>query len=183
MKTLTLTAICLLIGISLFGQNNAPTEVFLVRHAEKILSDPTNKDPLLTLEGHARAKTLAKKLRRTGISVIYCTDYQRVKLTAEPLARKKNITIKLYDARNLKGLAKIITEEHQGQKILVVGHSNTVLESIEALGGTRPVATINDNEYDYFFVLTQAQDKKVLVRAEKYGVPSAKQSDGSMKTQ
>jgi hypothetical protein len=66
---------------------------------------------------------------------------------------------------------------------LVVGHSNTVLESIEALGGTRPVATINDNEYDYFFVLTQAQDKKVLVRAEKYGVPSATQSDGSMKTQ
>jgi broad specificity phosphatase PhoE len=146
-----------------------PTIIYLVRHAEKVTTDPANKDPLLTEKGQKRALALAKKLKNQKISAIYCTDFQRIKLTGKPIAEKLNLTIQIYDPKNLKAFADKVLQENKGKKVLVVGHSNTVLETIEALGGKRPITSISDNEYDYFFTVKISVEGLVEVDFERYG--------------
>ena len=53
--------------------------------------------------------------------------------------------------------------------MLIVGHSNTVLETIEALGGTRPVAQLSDDDYDYLFKVVLADGKPTQVNIFHFG--------------
>jgi broad specificity phosphatase PhoE len=172
MKTLFF---CLLFGLNALAQTQEATHIYLVRHAEKITSDPTAKDPLLTEFGLKRAKALAKMFKKIKLDAIYSTDYQRTKLTATPVATKQNITIKMYSPKNLKDWAKGVLEENKGKNILVVGHSNTLLETIEALGGQRPFASIADQEYDYFFRVTIKENQQLEVEVLHYGKPNTNQ--------
>jgi hypothetical protein len=61
-----------------------------------------------------------------------------------------------------------------GKPILIVGHSNTALEIIEAAGGTKPFATIADEEYDNLFLVTIKKNGTAKVRAMKYGTKVVK---------
>ena len=167
MKKLFTLLLVMMIAFHIKAQKS--TTIYLVRHAEKVTTDPANKDPLLTKKGQARALTLAKKLKKQKLSAIYCTDYQRIKLTAQPIAEKQNLTIQIYDPKNLKAFAEKVVLDNQGKKILIVGHSNTVLETIEALGGKRPITTISDNEYDYFFTVEISVAGLVNVKFGHYG--------------
>lgn len=157
------------LALKVVAQTPKPTVIYLVRHAEKITIDAKDKDPLLTQNGLKRAKALAKKIKKIQLSAIYTTDYQRTRLTAEPISQKQNITVQVYDARQIKAFAQKILTENKGQNVLVVGHSNTVLETIEALGGSKPIASITDQEYDYFFRVMVGQDGKVEVELSHYG--------------
>ena len=158
-----------ILGISISAKSQISTIIYLVRHAEKVTLDPADKDPLLTVKGQKRAFDLAKKLKRQKLSAIYCTDYQRIKLTAQPISEKLNRDISIYNPKNLKVFAEKVLQENRGKKVLIVGHSNTVLETIEALGGKRPIATISDNEYDYFFTLKITSNGLVEVDFVHYG--------------
>ena len=161
----------LLIFSALSFQINAqkPTIIYLVRHAEKVTTDPANKDPLLTEKGQKRSLALSKKLKNQSLSSVYCTDYQRIKLTATPIAEKQNLTLQIYNPKSLKAFAEKVMQDNNGKKVLIVGHSNTVLETIEALGGKRPIATISDNEYDYFFTVKIFAEGLVKVEFGHYG--------------
>ena len=167
MKNLFIFLLIFNLSISLKAQKS--TFVYLVRHAEKVVTDPANKDPLLTEQGQKRALNLAEKLKKQKLSAIYCTDYQRTKLTAEPIAEQKNLIVKIYDPKHLNAFAEKILEEHKSKKLLIIGHSNTVLETIEALGGKRPITSISDNEYDYFFTVEIFKEGLVTVKYERYG--------------
>jgi phosphohistidine phosphatase SixA len=158
-----------ILSLSLSMKAQKSTIIYLVRHAEKVTTDPTNKDPLLTDKGQKRALDLSKKLKKQKLSAIYCTDYQRIKLTAQPIAEKRNLTIQIYDPKNLKVFAEKILQDNKGKKVLAIGHSNTVLETIEALGGQRPIAIISDNEYDYFFTVKISVEGLVEVDFRRYG--------------
>lgn len=159
----------LLVGWCFQVNAQNPTIIYLVRHAEKVTTDPTNKDPLLTEKGQKRALELAKKLKAKKLAAIYCTDYQRIKLTAQPIAEKQNTKIQIYDPKFLKVFAEKVLLENKGKKVLIVGHSNTVLETIESFHGKRPVDTIFDHEYDYFFNVKISKDGLVEVETERYG--------------
>lgn len=167
MKILLILFSLLILSISTKAQK--PTIIYLVRHAEKVTTDPTNKDPSLTEKGQKRALDLAKKLKNQKLSAVYCTDYQRIKFTAQPIAEKQNITLKIYDPKNLKAFIEKVLQGNKGKKVLIVGHSNTVLETIEALGGKRPMTAISDNEYDYFFTVKISAEGLVKVYFEYYG--------------
>ena len=143
-------------------------KVFIVRHAEKQSDDPKDKDPLLTDSGALRAIDLMKLLRGEKIDSIFTTDYKRTKLTAFPLADKIGIAIKTYDAAQQKEFAKQLIENATGKKILIVGHSNTVLELVEAFGAEKPVKELTDDDYDYIFEVTIKGDK-AEVKANRYG--------------
>lgn len=145
------------------------TIIYLVRHAEKIVISPTDKDPLLTEKGQKRALDLAKKLNKQKLSAIYCTDYQRIKLTAQPTSKKQNLSLSIYDPKDLKAFAQKVLQENTGKNVLIIGHSNTVLETIEALGGKRPITSISDNEYDYFFTLKISVEGLVEMETARYG--------------
>ena len=146
-------------------------KVWIVRHAEKDLSDPKAQDPDLTPEGYQRAEALMKVLKGQRIDSIFSTDYKRTKLTGFPLADRIGVSIKTYEASKPKLLTNSLKQNAAGKNILIVGHSNTILELIEAFGAKRPVPTITDDEYDYLFSLTIKGDK-IEAKAGKYGKKS-----------
>ena len=144
-------------------------KVWVVRHAEKLTDNPNEKDPHLSQLGVERAEALKKYLGGQKIDSIFSTNYKRTKLTGFPLADKIGINIKAYGPENQKALAKQLKENAKGKKIVIIGHSNTVLDIIEAFGGEKPIKELNEeSDYDYIFALTIKGDK-VSVNVNHYG--------------
>jgi broad specificity phosphatase PhoE len=133
----------------------------VVRHAEKATDDP--KDPSLSDAGQARAERLAVALKGLPLHHAVSTQYRRTQATAAPAAKANGIEVhaKPIDASNsatyAKDLAAHIRQDHAGQNLLLVGHSNTVPELVEALTGTKaePMA---DDEFDRVYVITLPAD-------------------------
>ncbi|PHS75650.1 MAG: histidine phosphatase family protein [Robiginitomaculum sp.] len=144
------------------------TIVYLVRHAEKITGENAGRDPALTNEGEARAETLAGMLREENITKIYSSDYIRTRETAAPTAKVSGVEIEIYDPRDLPTLASLI-QEVKGH-ILVVGHSNTIPETVAALGGVGGSPIFEKSEYDRLYVVTILEDGTVQTDLQRYGV-------------
>ncbi len=161
----------LLIAISVFYWIlcwGSPTVVLLVRHAER--QDGT--DALAIPTGTARAQELAHVLEKSGISAIYTSQATRTQQTAAPTAGLLGITPANLAATDVAGLVSAIRTNHLGQKVLVVGHSDTLPQIIAEFGG--PAVTIGANEYDNFYVLTLCRCRWERVRLAnlQYGAPS-----------
>jgi broad specificity phosphatase PhoE len=115
-----------------------PTTYYLIRHAEKDLSDMSNQNPHLTGTGMQRAQNWAKILKNIHFDAIYSTNYHRTLETAEPIAKALNLDITLYSPNDLK--LKPFMRETNGQTVLIVGHSNTTPMLSNAL--------IKENKYN-----------------------------------
>lgn len=98
MKT-RLISLLLLIFLGL-GQNACDSQetstYYLIRHAEKDRTDPTNKNPHLTEAGHERALKWKKVLSSIEFDHIYSTDYHRTIETVTPIAEAQNLDIEFY---------------------------------------------------------------------------------------
>ena len=123
--------------------------VFLVRHAERA---DNSKDSPLSASGIGRAARLAAMLEDAGITAIYTTEYRRTKETAAPLGRAVHVTPVVVSAADGDALARKVRASGPHDRVLVVGHSNTVPDLIRALGVASPV-TIGEAEYDNLFIL------------------------------
>ncbi|MEJ5993866.1 histidine phosphatase family protein [Pedobacter sp. Du54] len=145
------------------------TKIWVVRHAEKDLSDPKDKDPDLSPEGKERAQALAKYLKGESLDSIFSTNYKRTKLTGYPTADKIGLAIKIYDPAKQKEFAEGLIKNAKGKKMLIIGHSNTVQEILVAFGVAKPVKELTDDDYDYIFLLTLKGDKKD-VKVDRYGL-------------
>lgn len=156
---ISFVAVC---SISLTPAKKEKTTVYIVRHAEKDISDPKHNDPELTEAGRARAKALAKELRSEKFSAIFSTQYKRTMNTVAPLARKFDLPIGFYDPKDPKAIAARVKSNYGGKKIIIAGHSNTVLDLIEAFGVKRPVAELTEEDYDLLFKLTLKGDDTEL---------------------
>lgn len=153
-----------------------PTLVVLVRHAEAA-AQPAD-DPGLTPEGTARAQALIGAV--DGVAAVYTTQYLRTRATAEPLARAQGveITVVEYPSNPMGGggaastyahaLAERIREEHGGQTVVVVGHSNTIPPMVEALGAPSP-GTIEHDRYDNLFIVVLPPGGPARLVRAKYG--------------
>lgn len=112
--------------------NKELTIIYLVRHAEKDMTQSTD-DPELSPEGKRRAEQLQYLLKDVGISRVYSTDTKRTRATAAPLAAGIGKAVEIYGrdsqafAQSLIGMA--------GERILVVGHSNTVPDMLNVFAG------------------------------------------------
>jgi alpha-ribazole phosphatase len=75
------------------------TRLILVRHGETDWNVAGRyqgqADPPLNANGQARAKALAAQLAGTRIEAIYSSDLQRARETAEIIARRLGLTVKL----------------------------------------------------------------------------------------
>jgi 2,3-bisphosphoglycerate-dependent phosphoglycerate mutase len=158
--------------VFLLGQQTVSAQktlkVFVVRHGEKLAIDPKDRDPDLSTEGKDRAEALSKTLKSEKIDSIFATNYKRTRLTGFPLADNIGISVKTYEPNQIKALADAWKKNALGKKLLIVGHSNTVLEIIEAFGGKRPVKELSDDDYDYIFEIT-VRGNKVDVKVSHYG--------------
>jgi phosphohistidine phosphatase SixA len=136
--------------------------VYVARHAERA-EDGTDDDPPISVEGEARAELLAAMLRDARLTHVHTTDTRRTRATATPTAIHHGITPTLYGAGDLDALAALI--RRTPGRHLVVGHTNTVRETVTALGG-EPGGPIDPDEYDRLYVLTLARGETgtVLLR-------------------
>ena len=141
------------------------TTVWIVRHAEKDTAFVNRQDPDLTATGQQRALDLAAYLQNEVIVNVYSTDTKRTRHTAKHV----KAPVEIYNPKNLTGLLDLITQNANGKSVLIVGHSNTVLETIEALGGKRPVMQLTDDDYDYIFKIELEASKPAIVSFFHFG--------------
>jgi len=145
-----------------------PTTLILVRHAEKLIVPPENKDPDLSLAGQTRAQELVRMFSDSGIAAIYATQYKRTQQTVKPLADKLALAVNKVDAKETAELVKQIRSRNAGQVIFIAGHNNSVPEIIAAMGGPK-LPIIPETEYDNLYILTVYSDGPARLIKMKYG--------------
>jgi len=152
---LLLSLVFVLISCQSAEKSSAPesiTTIYLIRHAEKDRSDKENKNPELTEEGKRRAERWAEVLGLSKVDAVYSTNYQRTLQTATPTATRNGIEIQTYEPNNLDidSLAAL----HQGERVLIVGHSNTTPMLVNRALGEERFEWIEDTVSGNLFVLT-----------------------------
>ena len=143
--------------------SSCATNIYFVRHAEK---ENATADTPLSEKGEKRAVALKDRLKDAKIDVIYATDYNRTKSTAKPLSEAigKQVIIYIPDksfSEKLKGF--------KNKNVLVVGHSNTIPETIYDL--TSEIVSISEDDFDYLFIITITKffRTKIKFKTESYG--------------
>lgn len=132
----------------------APQPTYVVRHFDTPAGE---KDPDLTAQGAARAVALAQWFRGKRLCAILVTQYQRTRQTVAPLAASRGIAIQTYDPANPADAVARATASPC--PVLIVGHSNTVPDLVERLGGTRPAPLAHGDFGDLWTVTAGRTDR------------------------
>jgi phosphohistidine phosphatase SixA len=171
MKKITLI---LFLSICSYACSNAipsTTTIYIVRHAEKDISNSKNQDPELSEIGQARVKALNEKLKNQKIDAVFSSKFKRTKQTGAGVAERNGLIIQEYDAHNYKDLSDLVKNKFKNKKVLIIGHSNTVLELIESFGANRPLGALTDDDYDFFFEVKIDHMGKAALSTSQYGKP------------
>jgi broad specificity phosphatase PhoE len=154
---LMLTAAC----ASLASRDALEPDYFVVRH----LNTPEGEqDPDLTEEGRQAAELLARRLTPERPAAIYVSTYKRTQQTAAPLAARLGLTPIVYDPADTPAL---IARVRAGPTpALIVGHSNTVPDIIEQLGGPRPEPLAHGDFGDLWVVSPDGATARVQIQDE-----------------
>ena len=127
------------------------TSYYLIRHAEKVLTNPNNPNPQLTTRGHKRSLEWKKILEKIHFDRIYSTSYYRTLETAKPIADERNIEIQKYDPNDL--FNENFRKNNIGKSILVVGHSNTTPVLANKIIGKDIYSSIDERIHGYLFFI------------------------------
>lgn len=146
------------------NDSNAQTTFILVRHAEKA----GGEDPDLTEEGKARARRLANRLSSTPITAVYSTDTRRTQATAAPTATAKSLIVKDYSPGNLASFAEKLKQTHQGESVLIVGHSNTTPDLANYLSGGNKAPRISEGDYGNIITVSIPSSGKARLKTARY---------------
>ncbi|HET7463922.1 MAG TPA: histidine phosphatase family protein [Longimicrobium sp.] len=154
-------------------RSQQPTVIILVRHGEKDRSNPLAANPDLTEAGRRRARDLERVIRRRHVNAIITTHLKRAAETAQPSAESFHLTPEVYHANGDgkatgQAMAEMIRARHMGQTVLVVGHSNTVPATIEALGGPK-INEICDSSFSNLFMLVLYPNRAPRFTHTHYG--------------
>lgn len=154
---------------------SGPTVVIIVRHADKAAA-PAN-DPPLTAVGAERAQSLAEYLKDAKVGAVLHTPTTRTRETARPSAERFGLTPEIIPTGPGPVVSAAVVEmvrKHAGQTILIVGHSNTVMPWIAALGGPQR-ENLCDHQYDGIYTLILDGRSARLVES-RYGPPNPAQT-------
>jgi broad specificity phosphatase PhoE len=157
MKTHTLLLIFVLTAI-LSCTTEETTTYYLIRHAEKVRTDATNRNPNLNETGKERATNWGTYFKNIDLDAVYTTDYNRTQQTASPTAKNKNLPIQKYDPR------KMYTEDFavatKGKTVLIVGHSNTTPVFVNKILGEEKYENMNDTDNASVYIVMITGNKK-----------------------
>jgi len=132
------------------------TTVIVIRHAEQELD--SSSDPLLTAAGSARAQLLARLLGNPhgpgSLTAIYSSPTRRAQLTVAPLAQRLGLHTTIVPRDDPKALARRVLHEQAGERVLVVGHSDTVPEIVSALSGVHQLPPIAHEDYGTMYIVS-----------------------------
>ncbi|MFP8488329.1 SixA phosphatase family protein [Gracilimonas sp. Q87] len=158
MRTLLFIIISLLMPLEITAQNTKSsksddeTVLILTRHAEKIKTE--NQDPSLSEAGKKRTIKLLTLLQNYDtLNAVYSTEYNRTKETAQPVAEYFKLPVTIYNPGELKNLKSQFLEKHQGETVLIVGHSNTTPDLINVVMGEERVDQFDENDYSNMYII------------------------------
>ena len=149
---LALSVVLLILSCAPAPEDTFVTTFYLIRHAEKDRSEGVGNDPQLTEEGLKRAQRWAEVLGLEPLDAVYSTDYQRTLQTAAPAAEANGLEVSLYDPNAFD--AQTWIAQHKGQRVLIVGHSNTTPMLANRLLAEERFANINDAVNGNLYVVT-----------------------------
>jgi phosphohistidine phosphatase SixA len=127
---------------------------YIARHAEKEDAGPNmTSDVPLTRAGRERAEQLKEILKRKKIRNVYSTSYIRTRATAQRTADYFNLPVIQYGPRLDSNF--IVSLKSLRSNALIVGHSNTVDDIVNALCDEKKISTdLSDSEYNRLFIVT-----------------------------
>lgn len=137
-------------------QQNQPTTIILMRHAEKVADG--SKDPQLTEEGHERARAFARMFSLLEPDAIYSSNYQRTISTAKPLAEQKGLSIQTYEPADQKAFLDKVIQDHQGGTVVIIGHSNSTPLAVNYLLKKDLLEKLPATEYRKVFIVNVLPD-------------------------
>lgn len=145
--------------------NDTTTTFILVRHAE---TTGSGSNPTLSSAGQTRTNTLQRILDNVPLNAVFSTNFNRTMQTASPTATDQSLTITIYDAFNPDALIDQILATHHDGVVLIVGHSNTTPDLLNALTGSNTFLDIPETEYDNLFVVHVYEKGRAEVLHMKY---------------
>ena len=143
MRNLMLAFACFLAAPALAKE----PPVYVTRHHDTPAGE---RDPDLLPQGTARAAKLAKWFKGRKLKAIYVSDFKRTRQTAAPLAAERGITVETYDPRDTPAI--VARARAAKAPVLIVGHSNTVPDIVQQLGGERPAELKHEDFGDVWTV-------------------------------
>lgn len=154
----------LLLPVSLYGQpeDTESTTVILVRHAEKA---DNSQDPDLNDAGYERAEKLAEMFEYVSFDAIYSTNFKRTQATVSPIAEMNDLGMQAYDHRDPTSEVTKWMELHQGETILISGHSNSTPTFANTfLGEDHFDGSFDESDYGNILIITISTEggKKLL---------------------
>jgi phosphohistidine phosphatase SixA len=127
---------------------------YIVRHAEKAKTGANmmSSDVPLTEAGEQRAEQLKEILKDKKIAVVFSTNTIRTKSTAQPTADYFKLPVTIYGPKPDSAFINMLKSIKKN--VLIVAHSNTVDDIVNALCGEKKVPDdLNDSEYNRLFVV------------------------------
>lgn len=140
----------LIVGLWLSLSACYTSKIYVVRHAERL---DQSADTPLSSAGLQRAQALADSLKNKNIDRIFGTKYQRNRQTAQVLCDVTGKGYEVYEPHPTEVIVKTV-EKIGKQNVVIVGHSDTVLEIVKGFGVTPTKAKIESSDYDNLFVIT-----------------------------
>jgi phosphohistidine phosphatase SixA len=139
----------------------AQEAIYVVRHAERA---DQSADSALSTAGVGRSYKLRDMLRHAGITRIFTSELRRTIDTAAPLAAAIAVSPQQTPAADAVALASKIAASGIHDRVLVVGHSNTVPALLRSLHVDEVVAIADDDYDNLFIVIPQKEGTPVLLR-------------------
>lgn len=129
---------------------------YLVRHAEQF----PGHDSSLTDAGRQRAGSLYRLLKDSGIQKIYITRTLRSLETSDSLREYLHIDTVSYrtDSTGERLLYEITRHNDWGKRLLIIGHSNTLLPIMHSLKARPRADSIGEKEYSNLFIVKKYKD-------------------------
>lgn len=166
-----MTGVCFLLMLAACGQREQRARVtvpvaedstfltgtfFLVRHAEK---NP-GADSTLTPAGLLRAGNLYRLLKDSAITRIYSTKFKRTMQTGDSLRLRNKIDTVLYEADSTGEslLYEISRRGDWGKRLLVIGHSNTLIPIMKSLNVKPKIDSIADKDFGNLFIVYKTKN-------------------------
>lgn len=133
---------------------------YVIRHAER---NP-GPDSTLTAAGQERAGALYRLLKDSGLNKIYITPYKRTMATADSIRIRLHLDTCFYaaDTTGEAFIYQVTRHEDWGKRILVVGHSNTIIPLLRSLRASPHIDSIGENEYNRLFIVRKNKDGTTL---------------------
>ena len=115
---------------------------YLIRHAEKVRTNKSDRDPKLNEKGIIRSLNWKEFFIDKDISKIYSTNYKRTLETVKPIQEAIGLTAILYSPSSID--YKDFISSNEGEVVLIVGHSNTIPNFVNELINDQVYTQIDD---------------------------------------